>query len=167
MWVKVYFSSFNLLLWNFLLRFLDEEFGERFLLGGLLCLFCLLLLFGLFFIRCFRECCYSYPIFFLIIFHTVLVFVLMFIFDVKFFQVSHFDSLIVLCALALQFLKNSRFSFVGFVLNFLSAAQHALTTFLHLLLYQALLDFGWVDDFSIHSSAIVGSVFVKYVLRSS
>ena len=44
---------------------------------------------------------------FLIIFHTVLVFV--FIFDVKFFHVSHFASLIVLCALALQFLKISRF----------------------------------------------------------
>ena len=71
------------------------------------------------------------PDIFLIIFHTVLVFVLMFIFDVKFFQVSHFDSLIVLCALALQFLKNSRFSLVGFVLNFLSAVWHTLTAFLH------------------------------------
>ena len=74
-------------------------------------------------------------IFFLIIFHTILVFVMVFIFDVKFFQVSRFDSLIVLCALALQFLKNSKFSFVGFVLNFLSVTQHALTTFLHSLLY--------------------------------
>ena len=56
----------------------------------------------------------------------------MFIFD------SHIDSLFVLHALALQFLKNSRFSFVGFALNFLSAAWHTLTTFLHLLLYRAI-----------------------------
>ena len=71
------------------------------------------------------------PDIFLIIFHTVLVFVLVFIFDVKFFHVSHFASLIVLCALALQFLKNSKFSFVGFILNFLSVAQCSLIAFLH------------------------------------
>ena len=95
-----------------------------------------------FFIRCFSGVLLFLLNIFLIIFHTDLVFVLAFIFDVKFFQVSHFDSLIVLRALALQFLKNSRFSFVGFVLNFLSAAQHALTAFLHSLLYQGLLNFG-------------------------
>ena len=77
----------------------------------------------------------------LIILNTVLVFVLVFIFDVKFFQVFCFDSIFVLHALALQFLKNSRFSFVGFVLNFLSVAWCALTAFLHLLLYQVLLNF--------------------------
>ena len=95
-----------------------------------------------FFIRCFSGVLQFLPDIFLIIFHTVLVFVLVFIFDVKFFQVSHFDSLIVLHALALQFLKNSRFSFVGFVLNFPSAAQCALTTFLHSVLCQDLLNFG-------------------------
>ena len=81
------------------------------------------------------------PNIFLIIFHFVLVFVLVFIFYVKFFQVSCFDSLIVLCALVLQFLKNSRFSFVGFVLNFLSVAWCTLTAFLHSLLYQGFLNF--------------------------
>ena len=51
------------------------------------------------------------PDIFLIIFHTVLVFVLVFIFDVKFFQVSRFDSLIVLCALASHFFKESKILF--------------------------------------------------------
>ena len=51
-----------------------------------------------FFIRCFGGGGVFLPLFLKIIFHTVLVFVLVFIFDVKFFQVSCFDSLIVLCS---------------------------------------------------------------------
>ena len=74
---------------------------------------------------CFRGVLLFLPNIFLIIFHTVLIFELVFIFDEKFLQVSRFASLIVLRAL--QFLKNSRFSFVGFVLNFLSAARCALS----------------------------------------
>ena len=54
-----------------------------------------------FFIRCFRGVLLFLHNIFLILFHTVLVFVLVFIFDVKFLQVSRFDSLIVLRALAL------------------------------------------------------------------
>ena len=96
---------------------------------------------GSFFIRCFRGVQLVLPDILLIISYTVLVFVLVFIFDMKFFQVSRFVSLIVLQALALQFLKNSRFSCVGFVLNFLSATWRAPTTFLHSLLFQSLLNF--------------------------
>ena len=118
-----------------------KSLGRRFLLVGLLRLFCLLLLFDLFFTRCFRGVLLFLPDIFLIIFHTVLVFVLASIFDAKFFYVSCFASLIVLCALALQFLKNSRFSFVGLVLNFLSAAWCSLFAFLHSLLYYGLLNF--------------------------
>ena len=109
-----------------------KSFGKRFLLGGLL---------SFLFDLVSRRCCYSYPTSFLIIFHTVLVFVRVFIFDVKFFHVSRFASLNVLCALALQFLKNSRF-FLWVLLNFLSVARCTLTAFLHSLLYHGLLNFG-------------------------
>ena len=79
------------------MRFLDKEFWEkvsaRFTMSFFLSLF-------LVFYKVFQGVLLFLHDIFLIIFHTVLVFALVFISDEKFFQVSHFDSLIVLHALS-------------------------------------------------------------------
>ena len=63
--MKVYFSSFNLLLWNFCLRFLDEEFWEKISARRITVSFLFVAFIWSLFIRCLKGvCCYSYPIFF-------------------------------------------------------------------------------------------------------